>query len=497
MNCRTSARNAARKPAQRFERAMRSFSRQHPAHWGVLRRACGARQRFCLNRFAGVIQVTTELGECDEFSLLHLSFGLLDESVLVGHARVRSRRSAVEVPADLRARLEGARLDLLALFRALDRMDLTPSEIPQRLIRQLFELDADYAEALWALDQAPGTLDVQAMLRDTQAAIPNAVTHLLSGRTMYFRVALATLGLMCEAAVADARRFSLVAWGVLAYNLLVVLWGAFVRATGSGAGCGNRWPLCNGAMVPRAPRIETIIEFTHRASSGLALVGVAALCIWAWRLFPRGHRARTCAALSAVFLLAEALLGAGLVLFQYVEHNASAGRAAYLSAHLVNTQILLAMLTLTAWFGSDPASRPWPRAPKLVVAALPVAIVVAVSGAIAALGDTLYPPASVAAGMRQEFSETAGTLLRLRAVHPLVAVVGAFVLLAAALAAMRSTYAPAVRMGGIAAALVLLQLAAGAVNIVLLAPVWMQIVHLLLADLLWVALVVTALETGG
>src|ERR1017187_2983546 len=86
------------------------------------------------------------------------------------------------------------------------------------------------------------------------------------------------------------RRFSQVAWGVLAYNMLVVLWGAFVRATGSGAGCGNRWPLCNGVIVPHAPRIETIIEFTHRATSGLALVSVAALCLWAFRLFPRGHR---------------------------------------------------------------------------------------------------------------------------------------------------------------------------------------------------------------
>ena len=296
--------------------------------------------------------------------------------------------------------------------------------------------------------------------------------------------------------VADARRFSQVAWGVLAYNMLVVLWGAFVRATGSGAGCGNRWPLCNGAMVPRAPRIETVIEFTHRATSGLALLGVAALCLWAFRLFPRGHRARTCAALSVVFLIAEALLGAGLVLLQYVEHNASAGRAAYLSAHLVNTQILLAMLTLTAWFGCDPVSRPWPRAPKLVVAALPVAIVVAVSGAIAALGDTLYPAASVAAGMRQEFSQTASALLRMRAVHPVLAAVGAVILLAAAMTAMRSAHGTAVRMGGIVAALVFLQLAAGAVNIVLLAPVWMQILHLLLADLLWVALVVATLEAG-
>lgn len=86
------------------------------------------------------------------------------------HALAMARQT-VEVPADLRARLEAARLDLLALFRALDRMDLTPQEIPQRLIRQLFELDADYAEALWALDQAPGVLDLQTMLRDTLAAL--------------------------------------------------------------------------------------------------------------------------------------------------------------------------------------------------------------------------------------------------------------------------------------------------------------------------------------
>ncbi len=281
---------------------------------------------------------------------------------------------------------------------------------------------------------------------------------------------------------------------MLAYNMLVVLWGAFVRATGSGAGCGNRWPLCNGVMVPRAPRIETVIEFTHRATSGLSLISVAVLCLWAFRLFPRGHRARMFAALSVAFLFAEALLGAGLVLFQYVEHNASAGRAAYLSAHLVNTQILLAMLTLTAWFGAHAASHPWRGAPKLVVAALPVSIVVAVSGAIAALGDTLFPAASMASGMRQEFSQTAGALLRLRVVHPVLAVVGGAILLAAAVAAIRSGRAAAACMGTILAALVCVQLAAGALNIVLLAPVWMQILHLLLADLVWIALVVMTLE---
>jgi len=292
------------------------------------------------------------------------------------------------------------------------------------------------------------------------------------------------------------RRFSQVAWCVLAYNTLVVLWGAFVRTTGSGAGCGDRWPLCNGMMLPRAPRIETVIEFIHRATSGLALACVAALCLWAFRLFPRGHQARRFAVLSVLLLLVEALLGAGLVLLRYVAHNASAGRATYLSAHLVNTQILLAMLALTAWFGSDAPSRPWRSAPKLVLAALPVAILVAVSGALAALGDTLFPAASVASGMRQEFSRTAGALLRLRALHPALAVSSSAVLLGAAAKARRSGCIQAVRLGNILVTLVFLQLAAGGLNIVLLAPGWMQILHLLLADLIWIVLVITTLEIG-
>src|SRR5271155_2240242 len=68
------------------------------------------------------------------------------------------RSSHAAIPADLRPRLEAARLDLLALFRALDRMDLTPSEIPQRLFRQLFERDADYVEALWGSISRPGAI---------------------------------------------------------------------------------------------------------------------------------------------------------------------------------------------------------------------------------------------------------------------------------------------------------------------------------------------------
>ena len=145
-----------------------------------------------------------------------------------------------------------------------------------------------------------------------------------------------------------------VAWCVLAWNILVVLWGAYVRASGAGAGCGSHWPLCNGDVVPRAPRVETIIEFTHRITSGLALLSVGVMAVWAWRAFPSGSKVRKYALLSVVFILVEALLGAGLVLLRYVDKNASIGRAFYLAAHLANTQILLAMIALAGWFAARP-----------------------------------------------------------------------------------------------------------------------------------------------
>ena len=147
------------------------------------------------------------------------------------------------------------------------------------------------------------------------------------------------------------RSFARYAWAVLAYNVAVVLWGAFVRATGAGAGCGQHWPLCNGVILPVAPSLKTIIEFTHRITSGIDLALVAILVVWAWRAFPRRHPVRLGATLSAIFLMTEALIGAALVLLEHVAANQSTNRAYSLSAHLINTLTLLACLTLTAWWG--------------------------------------------------------------------------------------------------------------------------------------------------
>ncbi len=289
------------------------------------------------------------------------------------------------------------------------------------------------------------------------------------------------------------------AWGILAYSLLVVLWGAYVRASGSGAGCGGHWPLCNGELVPRSPTAATAIEFIHRITSGLSILGVAGLCLWAFRIFPPRHRIRLMAASSVLLLVFEALLGAGLVLFDYVAGNASAGRALYLSAHSVNTQLLLGALALTAWFAREPAHaihdrrRPWP-----VLAAPAVALVLTSSGVIAALGDTVYPAASLQAGIRQELASGSQLLLRLRVLHPLIALAaGAFILIAS-LKVLKPGVAPTPKSAARFVMLfVFLQILLGIVNVALLAPVWMQIAHLLVADLLWLSLIIMVAESGS
>jgi cytochrome c oxidase assembly protein subunit 15 len=285
---------------------------------------------------------------------------------------------------------------------------------------------------------------------------------------------------------------------VLGWNVAVILWGAFVRASGSGAGCGAHWPLCNGEVVPRAPALETMIEFTHRATSGVALLLVFALCLWVFREKPKGHPARRAAAASVFFILTEAAVGAGLVLFHLVGANDSVARAIFMAGHLANTFVLLACLTLAAhWCANDaPLRREAVSRFGWVFAAGAIALVgIGKSGAVAALGDTLYPAQSVLGGLAQDVSSTAHFLVQLRIAHPILALAGALLVAFAASRVLQATDNASARSAAWAvSALALLQLGGGLLNLALLAPVWMQIVHLLLADLLWIAFVLLAVR---
>ena len=291
-------------------------------------------------------------------------------------------------------------------------------------------------------------------------------------------------------------RLTRFAWGVLAYNIAVVLWGSVVRATGSGAGCGNHWPLCNGEMVPRAPALATVIEFSHRLTSGLALLLVVALLVAAFRARPARHPARRAAAWSLAFMVGEAAVGAGLVLFELVAGNRSLARGLFMATHLVNTFLLLGALTRTAHYaGGASRARVAGRGRDVSFLGLGLfaVLLVSASGAIAALGDTLFPSQSLAEALQADVSPAAHLLIRLRVLHPFLAVATAAYLASLSFLLRRGS-------GRGLAILALAQTALGGLNVLLLAPVWMQVSHLLLADLVWIVLVLFAarvLESEG
>ncbi len=296
------------------------------------------------------------------------------------------------------------------------------------------------------------------------------------------------------------RRLVAFAWLVLAYNVGVILWGAYVRATGSGAGCGEHWPLCNGVVIPRSPSTATIVEFSHRLTSGLALLAVVALLGWVRRACAPGHPARTGAALTVFFMLTEAAVGAGLVLFQLVADNATMARAMFMAVHLLNTFVLLACLALTAWWlgGAAPPRLREHRGEALAIAALLAGLLLTgTSGAVAALGDTLFPDGSLAAALAADLSATSHFLIRLRLLHPAIAVIVSAALVFAAGRLARGGGVVAARLARTVGVLSVVQLALGALNVALLAPIWMQLVHLLVADGLWIAVVLLGASALG
>jgi heme A synthase len=293
--------------------------------------------------------------------------------------------------------------------------------------------------------------------------------------------------------------FPVYAWSVLIYNLAVILWGALVRATGSGAGCGGHWPLCNGEVLPTSPQIATMIEFVHRAMSGVALVTAAVLAVWGWKAYPAKHPARRWSMASLVFMLTEALIGAALVLLGHVARDESVGRVYSLSAHLINTFLLLASLALTAWWSTTPGNE-LPHKTSLkglgrLATGIVAMVLVAMAGVITALGDTLFPSHSLAEGIASDFAATANFLLRLRVIHPALAIATALWIALIAIRQLRTGGGgPLKGLSVLLLSLLGTQVLVGTLTFLLRAPLPLQLVHLLTADGLWIALVLFTSE---
>ncbi len=322
-----------------------------------------------------------------------------------------------------------------------------------------------------------------------------------SNLSLFFGFALPVLFLKLNLAKMETKsnlsKFAKFAWFVLAYNVAVILWGAFLRASLSGDGCGKYWLTCGGEVVPSEPQFKTVIEFTHRLSTGLAFVFVLLLFAWAFRKFEKGHSARKTAFASFIFIIFEALIGAGLVLTGNTAENWTPSRPFWMAAHLVTTFSLLAALALTAWFAGG--GKPFGfnvRQRILVLLAIGVAgiFLVGMSGSVAALSSMLFPSSNLAEGVARDFSSSSHVLLRLRVSHPILSIsVGIFLaVLAGWFKSQAAENFRVKRWANVLTGLIFVQFAAGLLTLLTLAPIIMQLVHLFLADAVWIAFVFLA-----
>jgi len=282
------------------------------------------------------------------------------------------------------------------------------------------------------------------------------------------------------------RRFMLF---LIGYALLIILWGAFVRISGSGDGCGVHWPLCEGEWIPFGAEIQTWIEYFHRAKSGLFGILIFAFWFWSFRALPKTHMARGLANMVLFFMVVEALLGAALVKFGWVDQDASSARVLMHSAHFVNTLLLLASMSLfwVASYFKDPKwVVPTRSQANWVSVCLGLFLALGITGSWAALSTMLFQVTSLSDGLALDLSAESPWYVQFRFLHPLLAVIltGCLLFLIARLQHLL----PLKRawIGKVLTLLVFIQIAFGFSTLLALSPVWMKLVHLLLADLLWI-----------
>ena len=289
-------------------------------------------------------------------------------------------------------------------------------------------------------------------------------------------------------------QFAKFAWFVLGYNILVILWGVFLRASKSGDGCGQHWLTCHGEVLPSAPELKTLIEFSHRVTTGPAFVFVLILVVWALLRFGKRDAVSKAALLSFAFIVSEVLIGAVLVLTGNTAEALTAERPFLAIGHLINSFLLIGFLTLTAWYASGNRSIDISRDRKAVAFLLlgfVGILLVGTSGSVAALSSMLFPSDTLTEGISKDFSAASNILLRLRLSHPILSILTSvyLIFIAGWLKARSSDRVDVTRWSNILSVIILVQIAFGAATLLTLAPIVMQVGHLFLADLLWIAFV--------
>jgi heme a synthase len=288
--------------------------------------------------------------------------------------------------------------------------------------------------------------------------------------------------------------FAKYAWFAVAYNLVVILWGVFLRASYSGDGCGQHWITCHGEAIPSAPELKTLIEFSHRVTSALAGLVVLVLVVWAFRKFDKGTAVRRAALLSLFFIIVEGAIGGGLVLTGNTAANWTPSRPYWAAGHLINTFILIGFLALTAWYASG-ARNFIPKVSGKVWLLLGLGVtaifMTGITGSMAALTGMLFPSESLAEGIAKDFDPDSHILLRLRIIHPILSIFTAVFLIFVSDAIRKATGGDKQvgKWANILSILVIIQIFFGGATLLMLAPIVMQLGHLLLADLVWISFV--------
>jgi heme A synthase len=292
--------------------------------------------------------------------------------------------------------------------------------------------------------------------------------------------------------------FAKYAWVALGYNVLVIVWGVFLRASRSGDGCGQFWLTCNGELIPSAPQFKTIIEFSHRMTTAIDGFVMLILLGWAIKIFVGKRSTQSRQVLYAAigsffFVITEAAVGAGLVLTGNVADAITDVRPLWAMGHLINTFILLAFLTLTAWFATKERKVSLNldlKTGALIALGIVGLLCVGLSGSLAALSTMLFPSQSLAESVAKDFSATSNVILRLRLSHPILSIITAVYLIFLAGWLKAKAADSTVSWWSNAVSLIVIgQVIFGGATLLTLGPIVMQLGHLLLADTVWIAFV--------
>jgi len=279
---------------------------------------------------------------------------------------------------------------------------------------------------------------------------------------------------------------------VLWLTVAVVIGGALVRATDSGAGCGESWPICGGRLIPDIGTHHTAIEISHRLMTGLLGIVLVTLFLTVRRRFARTHRLRRAVSAAGILLIVESLLGASLVLFGWVEYDASIARLIVVPIHLVNTFLLVGSMTLVVYIAGG--GRPFrvnlgSIRNKLIATSLVVILVIGATGALNALADTLILSGHLRESSPGEVLVSEPVLRQVRTIHPFTAIIGGLILFMLARYLTANAERRVRLLGSAVQGIIWLQFILGLLNVALEVPLEIQLVHLFVADVLWIAFV--------